>query len=325
MAELVKVENNQVVSSSRVVAENFGKRHDHILRDIENFKKDVPNFGEMFYESTAPDKYGREKKIYYLNKKGFMLLVMGFNGAKAIEMKMRFLDRFEQMEEELRNKNQIALPSNYKEALLALVEAEEVKEQLQLEVKIKEQVIGELKPDAEFAQEYINIDDEKGLVSDTVAKKLGLTANVLNSILLKQKFIRKSGGSYTMMQNHAMKGYETYSEYKNHFTEIVYKNIRWTHKGEKKIFEILKNLGYVMPDEVDYRYNEYGIKEISECYGLKYSDVNNILELEGVIKKGKQGYKLTDEFSNLGYKNNTKWTEHGKRLIKSVMEKHQKV
>lgn len=44
MTELVKVENNQVVASSRVVAENFGKRHDHILRDIENFKKRCPQF-----------------------------------------------------------------------------------------------------------------------------------------------------------------------------------------------------------------------------------------------------------------------------------------
>ena len=37
-----------LVVSSRDVADDFGKRHDHVIRDIEVYRKDVPNFGEMF-------------------------------------------------------------------------------------------------------------------------------------------------------------------------------------------------------------------------------------------------------------------------------------
>ena len=37
MKELVMVENNQVVVSSRQVAENFGKQHKDVLEGIRNF------------------------------------------------------------------------------------------------------------------------------------------------------------------------------------------------------------------------------------------------------------------------------------------------
>lgn len=47
----IKVENDQLLVSSLEVAENFEKRHDHILRDIDSIKKHPPNFGEMFIET----------------------------------------------------------------------------------------------------------------------------------------------------------------------------------------------------------------------------------------------------------------------------------
>lgn len=45
MEELVQVVDKQLVTSSVTVARNFEKRHDHVIRDIEVYKKDVPNFG----------------------------------------------------------------------------------------------------------------------------------------------------------------------------------------------------------------------------------------------------------------------------------------
>ena len=47
MNDLVVMENKQAVTTSLQVAETFEKRHDHLLRDIENLKEDIPNFGEM--------------------------------------------------------------------------------------------------------------------------------------------------------------------------------------------------------------------------------------------------------------------------------------
>ena len=54
MSDLVIVNSGQVVASSRQVAENFGKRHDHVLRDIEGLFDivGVPKIGEtpMFFK-----------------------------------------------------------------------------------------------------------------------------------------------------------------------------------------------------------------------------------------------------------------------------------
>lgn len=102
MQDLVFVDNNQPVTSSRSVADHFEKQHKHVLEAINNLltnadEKDRPKIGPMFYESTEPDSYGREQKVYYMNEKGFSLLVMGFNGAKALSWKLKYIDAFDEM------------------------------------------------------------------------------------------------------------------------------------------------------------------------------------------------------------------------------------
>lgn len=106
MQDLVFVDNNQPVTSSRSVAEHFEKRHDHVIRDIETLinsadEKDRPKIGEMFYESTEPDTYGREQKVYYMNEKGFRILVIGFTGAKALSRKLKYIAAFYKMRKQL--------------------------------------------------------------------------------------------------------------------------------------------------------------------------------------------------------------------------------
>lgn len=64
---ILSTQNGEPVASSRQIAENFEKRHDHVMRDIDSFKKDVPNFGEMFFEAEAPDSYGRPQRTYLDN------------------------------------------------------------------------------------------------------------------------------------------------------------------------------------------------------------------------------------------------------------------
>lgn len=85
---ILSTQNGEPVASSRQIAENFEKRHDHVIRDIDTIKKDVPNFGEMFFETETPDSYGRPQRTYLMNRDGFSLLVMGFTGKAALENNM---------------------------------------------------------------------------------------------------------------------------------------------------------------------------------------------------------------------------------------------
>lgn len=98
---ILSTQNGEPVASSRQIAENFEKRHDHVMRDIDTFKKDVPNFGEMFFEAEATDSYGRPQRTYLMNRDGFSLLVMGFTGKAALEWKLKYIAAFNEMEKKL--------------------------------------------------------------------------------------------------------------------------------------------------------------------------------------------------------------------------------
>jgi len=88
MSQLVESIKNEAVTNSLNISASFNKRHDHILRDIEDLKKDVPNFGEMFIETNIPDSYNRSRRAYFINRDGFALLAMGFTGKKAMQFKL---------------------------------------------------------------------------------------------------------------------------------------------------------------------------------------------------------------------------------------------
>lgn len=103
MGELVIMHDQQAVTTSLKVAEVFGKHHFHIMRDINNLKKDVSNFGDMFLEGNEPDSYGRDRRIYYMNRDGFTLLAMGFTGKKAMQFKLKYIEAFNAMESAINN------------------------------------------------------------------------------------------------------------------------------------------------------------------------------------------------------------------------------
>lgn len=104
MKDLITINNDgQPVASSRDIAEHFEKNHNHVLRDIDTLKKDVSNFGQMFFDVEIPDSYGRPQRAYLMNRDGFSLLVMGFTGKSALEWKLKYIDAFNRMEAQIKN------------------------------------------------------------------------------------------------------------------------------------------------------------------------------------------------------------------------------
>lgn len=88
------------------VARHFGKRHDHVLRDIDNLIRDSrphsPKVGsEMFFETSFTNSRNREYRAYLMTRDGFTLLAMGFTGTKALAWKIRYIETFNRMEHEL--------------------------------------------------------------------------------------------------------------------------------------------------------------------------------------------------------------------------------
>ncbi|SBV91708.1 phage regulatory protein/antirepressor Ant [uncultured Dysgonomonas sp.] len=135
MNNLVFNQNGAALTNSLLVAEKFGKRHDHVLRDIKNLIDSTQNWGQLFVSTTYTDNSGKSNPMYIMNRDGFTLLAMGFTGKKALEFKLQYIEAFNKMESALINK--FTLPQSFSEALrLAAEQAETIeKQQLQIETQ----------------------------------------------------------------------------------------------------------------------------------------------------------------------------------------------
>lgn len=194
---ILQNKNGKVLVSSRDVAEHFNKKHSEVIYALEGrIDKDgtVKNNGilmsgnsqlsQMFMKTEYKDSMNRTKYEYLMNRDGFSLLCMGFTGKEALEWKLKYIEAFNKMEEELRSISVRTLPTTYKEALLQLLEEVEKNEKLEEERKI-------LLPKADYHDEVLNSD---GLITATVvAKDLGFrSAAKLNQIMFLNNIIFKN-------------------------------------------------------------------------------------------------------------------------------------
>ena len=78
-------QDGKVVVSSRVVAQDFGKRHADVIRAIEEYltNAEVRSLN-YFIVSSYIDPKGESRKEYLMTRDGFSLLVMGFKGKEAL-------------------------------------------------------------------------------------------------------------------------------------------------------------------------------------------------------------------------------------------------
>lgn len=108
MNELVIMHDKQAVTTSLVLAEVFEKQHKNVIQAIEAKIEPAENqarYKRMFYEGIYTDKKGEQRKMYYLNRDGFTFIAMGFTGRKVDEFKLKYIDAFNKMEEQIRNQS----------------------------------------------------------------------------------------------------------------------------------------------------------------------------------------------------------------------------
>lgn len=92
--------NGSLYVSSRDVAKGLGKRHDHVIRDLDNiFKSDSPDLGNEIIPSTYTNSRGKEYREYLLTKDGFTLYMFNIQGHN--NFKIAYINRFNEMEKAL--------------------------------------------------------------------------------------------------------------------------------------------------------------------------------------------------------------------------------
>ena len=110
----VSVHDGRPATTSLEVARFFGKQHQHVIRDITGLTDNCPesfsasNFGRASYL----DEQAKNRPMYIIYRDGFMLLVMGYTGKKALAIKLAYIEAFNAMEEELARRSRPALPAD---------------------------------------------------------------------------------------------------------------------------------------------------------------------------------------------------------------------
>lgn len=129
MNDLVVMKNQQAVTSSLQIAETFNKNHRDVMKRIRDLTAQNIAVEKMFVQSTYLNKQGHSQPMYYMNRDGFTLLVVGFTGKKAMDFKLKYIEAFNSMENQIRNYGGFQIPSNMSEALqLAANQAKEMEE-----------------------------------------------------------------------------------------------------------------------------------------------------------------------------------------------------
>ena len=238
--QLVRIENKQIVTDSRSVAEHFGKRHVDVMRAIDNLLGGMCKIAytqQTFCKTTYINKQnGQQYPMYLMNRDGFSLLVMGFTGKKALEWKLKYIEAFNAMEEELTNKKTMVIPKDYPSALRALANEYERSQKLLAENKY-------MFPKAEF---YDTVASTESLLSmGEVAKVLdmGIGRNKLYKFLRDKDVLMEDNIPY---QRYVDAGYFKLTEkhYMSGDDSIVSTSTYVKQKGVDYIRKLLQKDGY---------------------------------------------------------------------------------
>jgi Rha family phage regulatory protein len=161
---IVHVDGMRVYATTMDIAAYFQKRHDNVLAAVREIIALQADFGALNFKGTSYlDCQGKERPAYEITKAGFAVVVGGFSGAKALEFRVRYVQRYEEMEEALRSRVPMHpnLPMTYEASL----------EQLLIEVRKNSALVianTELKEKVEeqydSLQKYRDMLDHHGLV-----------------------------------------------------------------------------------------------------------------------------------------------------------------
>lgn len=120
---------NQIENTltSLEVADMVGRDHNNVLKDIRNIIEqigEVKNYQSYFVEDTYKNSQNREMPCFKLTKKGCELYGGRMSGAKGTHFAMNYIERFNQMEEYIKQE-EVKLPTDPMEILKLTFQAQE--------------------------------------------------------------------------------------------------------------------------------------------------------------------------------------------------------
>jgi len=184
---------------------------------------------------------------YSLTPKGCLILASGYDAL----LREKIINRLETLEKN----NKPQLPSNYLDALKALVASEEQKQQLALENKRQAQeieakdaqiselntAVNEMKPKASYVDVILQCKDT--VQTTIIAQDYGKSAKAFNILLRNFGIQRKVGTAWVLYAKYLSCGYvqsKTFLFTHSDGTQGVRNYSEWTQRGRLFLYEELK-------------------------------------------------------------------------------------
>ena len=153
MNELITISNNEAVTTTLAIAEGTEVQHKNVYELVKNYVNDLSEFGIVTFETEKLSGVGRPTEYAILNEDQATLLMTYMRNSEVVRnFKKRLVKEFRNAVNQLSNR----LPQTYTQALRALLESEEAKEQLAIENAKQVKQLEEAKPKVEYFDALID-------------------------------------------------------------------------------------------------------------------------------------------------------------------------
>lgn len=254
--ELTKDEIQTI--DSREVAEMMDKSHSALLKDLHGSKdgksvgiipvllKSNFDLSKYFIEDSYKDASGKPNKCYLITKQGCELLGNKQQGAKGILFTAKYVERFNQMEQMLKEQKRESYTFEDKRkranAWLREQEESEYKQLILLKATLEERIDKlKLKPMADKFTAFMDKDGTFGfrdLVKHLNGLGLNVKENEIREFLKEKSIICKQGSKYVISQKGVRDGYGLMRD--NIVGEKNRPETRYTDKLRDMLLEIFK-------------------------------------------------------------------------------------
>lgn len=221
-------------TESQIITNNFTRNKERYQEGKHYFLLEKEALKAFKSATNQIDVSPNINKLYLWTEKGAFLHAKSLNTDKAWEV-------YDQLVDSYFNSQAKQLPTNYKEAVEHLLVQIEENEKLQLAVSRSEQIIGELKPKADYVD--LILKSRSLLTTTQIAKDYGMSGTAMNRLLHELGVQYKQSDQWLLYSKHHGCGYthsETIDITRKDGRPDVTLHTKWTQKGRLFIYELLK-------------------------------------------------------------------------------------
>lgn len=185
MSAITAISAAVLMMSSRQIAEETGKEHFHVMRDLRALKDQLGPMFKGSIKNWIHPQNGQSYEEFLIDKDTCLTLLLGYDAVARMKVVKRW--------QELGAQAAPAVPRTMSQALrLAAEQAEQIEQQ--------QAALALAAPKAEYVDRYVAANGAKGFRQ--VAKLLGANEHAFRAWLQDEKIMYRLGGEWTAHQCH---------------------------------------------------------------------------------------------------------------------------